>query len=381
VEPTGILEATQEQDILKQIRNALRGLLVLTVLAGMYYAQDFLLPLVLAIFIALTFRPVVTYFSARRIPPWITATLFVSCIVIGGLYASYLIASQASVWIEQAPEISRKIGSKLQGLRASLEAVSSLNDTLQKATDPSTSQQVQQVVVRESSIPTVLVYMTGYPKQLLITLGATLVFAVFLMASGDLFYEKLIRVLPKLRDKKLALHIAYDIEDQVSDYVLTMVGINASLGIAVALSFQALGMPTPYVWGLLTFLLNFLPYVGAATVLFAISAVALVAFDSIGQAALIPLTFVMWSLLESEIVSPLILGRRLQMNSVAILLSLAFWAWMWGIFGAALAVPMLVAIKVFCDHIDSLSGLGEFIAVRRVEPGSEQLASSSDGVK
>jgi predicted PurR-regulated permease PerM len=381
VEPTGILDATQEQDILKQIRNALRGLLVLTVLAGMYYAKDFLLPLVLAIFIALTFRPVVTYFSARRIPPWITATLFVSCIVIGGLYASYLIASQASVWIEQAPEISRKIGSKLQGLRASFEAVSSLNDTLQKATDPSTSPQVQQVVVRESSIPTVLVYMTGYPKQLLITLGATLVFAVFLMASGDLFYEKLIRVLPKLRDKKLALHIAYDIEDQVSDYLLTMVGINASLGIAVALSFQALGMPTPYVWGLLTFLLNFLPYVGAATVLFATSAVALVAFDSIGQAALIPLIFVMWSLLESEMVSPLILGRRLQMNSVAILLSLAFWAWMWGIFGAALAVPMLVAIKVFCDHIDSLSGLGEFIAVRRVEPGSGQPASSSDDVK
>ena len=85
------------------------------------------------------------------------------------------------------------------------------------------------------------------------------------MASGDLFYEKLVRVLPTLTDRKRALHIVYDIETEVSTYVLTLTAINAGLGIAVAVTFHALGMPAPYLWGLLTFFLNFIPYVGAVT--------------------------------------------------------------------------------------------------------------------
>jgi predicted PurR-regulated permease PerM len=149
----------------------------------------------------------------------------------------------------------------------------------------------------------------------------------------------------------------------------------------VAAAFYMLGMPTPLVWGLLTFFLNFLPYIGATTVLLVSSAVALVSFDSLGDAALVPLVFTICSLIESEIVNPLVLGRRLQMNSVAILFSLAFWAWMWGLFGAALAVPMLLAIKVYCDHNGSLSGLSEFIAIRRSERDNTDVAAAPDTFK
>ena len=194
---------------------------------------------------------------------------------------------------------------------------------------------------------------------------ATLVFAVFLMASGDLFYEKLVRVLPTLTDRKQAIRIVYELETEVSTYLLTLTAINAILGLAVALAFHALGMPSPYLWGLLTFFFNFIPYVGALTGVALSGFLAIVTFDSLGYALLIPAAFTALSLIESEIASPLVLSRRLQMNSVAILLSLAFWAWLWGIPGAAIAVPVLVTIKVFCNHIDGLAGLGEFLSERQ----------------
>jgi predicted PurR-regulated permease PerM len=168
-----------------------------------------------------------------------------------------------------------------------------------------------------------------------------------------------------LSTRKRALRIVYELETEVSTYLLTLTAINAVLGLAVALTFHALGMPSPYLWGLLTFFFNFIPYVGALTGVALSGFMAIVTFDSLGYALLIPAAFTALSLIESEIASPLVLSRRLQMNSVAILLSLAFWAWLWGIPGAAIAVPVLVTIKVFCNHIDGLSGLGEFLSERQ----------------
>ena len=177
------------------------------------------------------------------------------------------------------------------------------------------------------------------------------------------------------RGEKRALRIVYDIEDQVSEYILALIAINAVLGTVIGVAFHLLGMPAPYLWGLLTFFLNFIPYIGANSAAVLSGFMAVITFDSIGYALLVPAVFVGLSLIESELASPLILGRRLQMNSVAILLSLAFWTWLWGVPGTILAVPLLVVLKVLCDHLDGLSGLGEFLSVRRAgapietEPG------------
>jgi predicted PurR-regulated permease PerM len=226
---------------------------------------------------------------------------------------------------------------------------------------------IQEVVVRESALPAIFSIATGYPIQFLITLLTTLVLAVFLMASGDLFYEKLVRILPNLSARKRALHIAYAIEDEVSAYVLTLSLINLVMGVLVAVIFHLLGMPLAYIWGLLAFLFNYVPYIGALTGIVLSAFMAVITFDSVGYALLVPLAYGACSIIESEVLSPQIMGRSLQMNSVAILLSLAFWTWLWGIAGAALALPFLVTLKVFCDHMEGLSGLGEFIATRQTE--------------
>jgi predicted PurR-regulated permease PerM len=359
-----------ETDHARQIRNALRGLLFIAIIAAMYFARDFLLPVVLALFIAITLRPGIRLLAKNGIPPWLAASIFVIVLVIAGLSAFYLLSGPVASWIDEVPQLSQTFSEKFSGLRSSLDALTNLSERLQSASASVDTAALQEVMVREPALPALLAMLTGYPIQFLITLIATLVISVFLMASGDLFYQKLVRILPTLTERKRALHIVYDIENEVSAYVLTLSAINAGLGIIIAVTFHILGMPLPYLWGLIVFLLNFIPYVGAVSGAALSGFMAVVTFDSLAYAIFVPLAYSLWSLAESEIVKPQILGHRLQMNAVAILLSLAFWTWLWGIAGAAIAVPLLVTIKVFCEHIDGLSGLGEFIAARQIEKES-----------
>ncbi len=359
-----------------QIRIAIQTLLFLAIIGAMYWARDFLLPVTLAFFIALTLRPAVRYLQKRHVPPWVAATLFVSLIVGAVFLCGYFLQAPISTWIDQAPQLQQKFSHKFSDLADVLKRFSKLTDQIQEAAAPDSGVPVQEVVVKQHSFPSLLVSLTGYPIQFGVTLAATLVIAVFLLASGDLFYEKLVRTLPTLTSRKKALHIVYDTETEVSTYVLTLCAVNASLALLIAITFQFLGMPSPYLWGLLIFVVNFVPYIGTMAGVLAATFMAIVTFDSVGYALLVPLSYAAWSLLESEIMRPLILGRRFQMNAVAILLSIAFWSWLWGIPGAAIAVPALITVKIFCDHIEGLGGLGEFLSSRHPQIGDESSTDS-----
>ena len=350
-----------------QSRLALQGLLFIFVIAALYFARDFLLPVVLAFFIALTLRPAVRFLQKWLVPPWLAATVFVTLLIIVGTMAGYLLSGPVSDWIDQAPLLQQKFASKFAGLSQVWMKFSNLTDQIQNASTPAQGSAVQEVVVRQHLFPGLLVSMTSYPIQFAVTLAATLVIAVFLLASGDLFYEKLVRILPNFTARKKALHIVYDIESEVSTYVLTLGVINACLGLVIAISFQALGMPSVYLWGMLIFVFNFVPYVGTLAGICLAGFMAIVSFDSLSYAMLPPLTYAGWALLESEIIRPQILGSRFEMNAVAILLFLAFWSWLWGIPGAAIAVPALVTLKVFCNHMEGMAGLGEFLSRRSTE--------------
>ena len=171
----------------------------------MYFARDFLLPVVLATFIALTLRPAVRFLAKHHIPPWLSATLLLVVLVSGGLSAGYMLSWQVSAWIDQAPQLTQAFVEKFRGLRPWLDAVANLTDKIQDVSAATSDTPAQEVIVRQPVLPAWLVLITWYPLQLAITLVATLVIAVFLMASGDLFYEKLVRVLPTLTDRKRAL--------------------------------------------------------------------------------------------------------------------------------------------------------------------------------
>ncbi len=185
-----------------------------------------------------------------------------------------------------------------------------------------------------------------------------LVLLYFLLASGDLFLRKLIRVLTTLEDKKRAVEIARRLQEDISLYLLTITLINLGLGVAEGIAMHLLGMPNPLLWGVIAAILNFIPYLGAMVGMAVIAAVAALTFQTPGQILLPPLVYFLLTAAEGYLITPHIIGRRLTLNPVMILLGLIFWGWMWGIVGAIVAVPLLVSFKILCDHIPQLGTHG-----------------------
>ena len=356
--------ATKRHDnaiYLRQSRTALIGILILCAVFATYFARDFLLPVTVAFLIAITFRPVIRWLSRRGVPAGVTASGLAVFILFGGLTAGYLISGPVSSWIADAPAIQRTFIAKIRGIRASFERVAKITETIQDAAAPNNGEDVQEVVVKEPGLPMFLWLAAGYPASYAIMFTGAVILSLFLMASGDLLYEKLVRVMPTLADKKYALRIVYDIEREVSAYLLALTAINAGVGVAVAAAFYFLGMPAAYLWAFLAFVLNFIPYAGPLAGAVLSGLVAIMVFDSLGYALLAPAVYTAIVAIENQFVSPHILSRRLQLNSVAMLLALAFWAWIWGIPGIAVAVPLLVTLRVFSSHLDSLKEVGEFL--------------------
>jgi predicted PurR-regulated permease PerM len=153
-----------------------------------------------------------------------------------------------------------------------------------------------------------------------------------------------------------------DIESEVSRYLLTIGAINAGVGLCVGLAMAFFGMPNPVLWGIAAALLNFIPFVGSLVGELLVFAVAVVTFPTLIQAAFPPLVYIAIAIVEGSFVTPTILGRRLELNPVAILVFLSLTTWMWGLVGTIIGVPLLVVIKTFSGHFTSLTWLAEFLS-------------------
>jgi predicted PurR-regulated permease PerM len=202
----------------------------------------------------------------------------------------------------------------------------------------------------------------GGTTALLSSIGVILFLTYFLLASGDLFLQKLVGVLPQLKDKKTAVRIVRDTQTQISRYLVTTTMINTGVGIATGIALGLVGMPNPVLWGVVAALLNFVPYIGGLVNTIILTLAAFLTFDDVSQALLVPVIFTAVNILEGNLITPMVLGRRMRLNTVAVFIGLIFWWYLWGIPGAILAVPMMATIKIACDHIAALAPVGEFLA-------------------
>ncbi len=175
--------------------------------------------------------------------------------------------------------------------------------------------------------------------------------------------------------KKRALSAVYDIERKVSRYLLTITVINASLGAAIAITLALLGVDYAYVWGIAAFLLNFVPFVGGLVGTVLIGASAIVQFDSIYYALAAPIAYQILTGVEGQFITPTLVGRRLEMNTVAVFLTVVLWGWLWGIPGALVAVPFLVVFKVICENFEGLETIANFLGkgAEKVEPQGQSI--------
>ncbi len=297
-------------------------------------------------------------------------------LIAGGFVigAGYLLSTPVVDLIANAPKIGAQLDDRFQHLRAPVDRFLAVLRELQSLTD-SSEPGVQRVSVQQ---PGVLSQAAGDLLSVGTSFAIVLVLSLLLLSSGTLFYEKIVQSFASLSEKKRALRVVYDIEREVSRYLFTIAVINAGLGTVIGLGLWALGVPDPLVWGVAAALLNFLPYIGPILMIALVTIISLVTFPSISYALLAPGYIIICAIMEGQFVTPAIIGRRLEINYVAIFVAIAFWSWLWGFAGALMAVPILVVIKVFCDNFESLRHVGNFLAAQHApSPNGEEPANGA----
>ena len=364
IKPTVVIEREYEGGpaLPRMVSVAIVGTFLILLVGVLYYARGFFLPLILALLISLAFMPLVRAFARRGIPPVATAFLVVLGIGAALVGLALLLAEPTTRMLTEAPQIVQQLRDRFVSegpagpLSRLIEAGEEVQAIAEGLDEPGAPQKV--VLAQPGIVSWAADTLSGIGG----TLGATLLLAAFLLSSGDLFLQKLVRILPTLSDKKRSIRVVHDVEAEVSRYLFTITLINIGFGTAVGISMAILGMPNPVLWGVGAALLNFIPYLGALVGMSLAFLIGLVTFPTLTMAALPPLAYFICNAIEGSVVTPLTLGRRLELNPVAILVALAFGGWMWGIVGALIGVPLLVVIKVFCDHFESLAKFGEFLS-------------------
>jgi predicted PurR-regulated permease PerM len=340
------------------------GLLVLGGIAFLYFARPLLLPVFLACATAMTLKPLIRWASCWHVPPAFSAAI-VLCVLVSAIGIGFFqLGRPALTWANEAPQHMTELRQRFQKifpraakLSQAADAMSDLGATeAEKKADQTKSPTIE---VKDSRGTGSILNWTGI---FLAGVGETLVLLYLLLASGDLFLQKLVHVMPTLRDKKRAVEISHEVQQNISNYLFTVTLINIGMGLFVGGGLYFMGVPNAAMWGLFVAVLNFVPYFGPVAGVIVLGTVGLLTFDTLGKGLLPPALYLLLHLFEANLVTPVLLGRRFTLNPVVIFVSLIFWTWLWGVPGALLSVPILVSIKVVCDHVPALSPVSELLS-------------------
>lgn len=334
------------------------ALLVLAIFYTLYFAKTFFLPIVVAVLLNFLLAPAVRALERIGLPRALAAGLTLFLLLAAVLGLGYQVLDPAKRWVEKAPRELRKVERKLRQIREPVEDVSRAAEKVGELARGGGSPEPGQVQIKKPS--TVASLLSG-GQAFLASAAVIYILLFFLLATDDLVLRKLVRLLPRLEDRKKAVWIARRIERDISAHLLTVSVINLCLGVAVGTALYFIGMPSPVLWGVMAAALNFVPYLGAAVGVTVLAAVSLLTFDTVTYAVLAPAAYLALTSVEGGLITPVILGRRLSLNPVAVFVGLFFWGWLWGVPGALLAVPILASVKIFCDRVERLTAVGAIL--------------------
>ena len=353
--------------------NAAKGIFVVLLGAVLYLAHAAFVPVVLAFLFGLILSSPVEALHKLGVPRGLSSLfiLIVAFAIIAGLGA--LLWNPAQEWYASAPHSLSVIQKKVRPiarLMSHVEELTSKVGAMGAAKKPGVPEPT--IAVDQGNAPSAALAVV---RDSAIGLATVVILTLFLLAGGP---PMVARMTAAFFDHLKANHVLRTIEKvraEVGHYYVTTALINLGLGVATTLVMMAWGMPTPYVWGALAALLNFIPYAGSATTLLSLSLVALVSFDGLGHALGVSLSYAGLAAIEGQIVQPLLVGRRLEVNPLLIFLGLWFGGLFWGIAGVILATPMLVALKVIAENSVDGKSMMQFLGPNNEEspPGYEKL--------
>src|SRR3954469_11295935 len=318
---------------------------VLALIAALYFGRSILLPVAAGVIVGVTLSPAVKRCARLGLPPALSALIVVTlavCIIVAVLT---FFAAPLTEWIGRAPEIGRAVREKLHAFDYPLSVLHDIKGAMTPAAASGPTVAVEQIPAE--LVGAALVVITPAVSQFVVFV-ATL---IFFLATSNTLRQKIV-VAFVTRDGRLRmLRIWNDIEQNLVSYVAVVTMINVALGAVTAAMLYLIGFPNPVTFGLLTAVLNYIPYLGPAIVALVLFGVGVVAMPSLLQAALAPALFVAIATAEGHFITPSIVGRRLTLSPFLVFLALAFWTWLWGPVGAFLAVPLVIVTYVVLGHL------------------------------
>ena len=325
----------------------------IAVLACLYIPQDILLPVVLALVLKLLLQPLVNLLERLHAPKAAGALVALAVLLSIFVGLGTLLSSPAARWASELPQTWPRLQQKFAFIKDPVENVQRTLDQMGvQLGSPSSllSNPIGMVTAVFSGTGTVAAHLLE-----------TLLVLFYLLVFGETFLRRLVEVLPTFANKREAVEISLHVERDLSAYLLTIAVINVAVGCATAAVMWLCDVPGPVLWGVVAFCLNFVPILGPFFGIILFLAVGLISKGP-ALAALLPAALYFGiHVIEGEIVTPMLLASRFTINPVAVILSLIFWYWMWGVPGAILAVPVLAIIKIVCDRLRPLRAFGHLL--------------------
>ena len=350
------------------------ALAIVAVSAAVFLLQltaSVLIPLVVSLLLFYALDPVVNRLARWRIPRP-SAALVVMLAFMGGIGAGgWVLWPQIDQVVDDIPagaaELQRQLraarGSDKSTLQRVQEAAKAIDAAAaEAASPPPRTPGVTPVEVRQPTRTSDWLWSGGVSMMTLAGQALTVFFlTIFLLSEGDSFKRKFVRHLQTRGSQRVTVTILNDIERQVGRFIAVSAGTSILVGVATGLSLLWLEVKHPAVWGLFAGVLNVVPYFGPLAATAVLSAVGLLQFGNVGGAFLVGAVTLTITSIEGMVLTPLLLSKAGSLNHVAIFTSIAFWSWAWGAAGMLLAVPILMAFKAVCDHVDSLRAVADLL--------------------
>ncbi len=347
---------------------AAKVIVLVAVAAVLYLAHAAFIPVFLALLLSLILSGPVEALHKRGVPRGLSAAaiVLIALSLAAGAAASFWAPAQD--WYVKAPKTMAIIRAKVKPIATIMNRFDELRQNatalVSPPSEPSKSAPPPSVATKSAPL---LLWDAGIPS--VVALVTFVILTMFLLTGGAPMLARMTTAFVDDLNASHALKLIEKVRVEVGHFYLTTTLINVGLGVVTGLSMWAWGMPSPYLWGLVAALLNYIPYLGAASTLITVTLVAATSFDTLGQVAGVAATYLCIATIEGQIVQPLLVGRRLEVNPLLIFLGLWFGGLFWGIAGIILATPALVALKVVAEHSESGKPLLEFLGPNDQDSG------------
>jgi len=365
---------------------AVRLLAGLAIGALLYFAHAAFIPIALAVLFSLLLTAPVEALHRRGLPRSASAIVVLAVLasLIGG--SVNLLWTPAQSWWASAPKTLMMIEKRSRPVAQfmnRIEMLSSRAGEIGVAQVPSTANLAGSVIQKDAreSPPNadIAVEILDQTRDALVGIVTVTILVLFLLAGGPPMLARLSAALAIDLQSTQTLRVINAVRIEVSRYYGSIALINLGLGLSTGITMMLLGMPNPFLWGTVAAVLNFLPYVGSATTLVLLTVVAFVTFNSIGHVVAVAASYLALATIEGQLVQPLIVGRRLELNPIMVFLALWLGGWFWGVAGIVIAVPTLLCLKVVAQHSRLGGTLTEFLSPE--EPTAEWRLTAKQPVQ